>query len=70
MLDTYTVRELEARPIRELEVSYTGQSFENDVLAIRRGSFGEKDVFILQKEDKVVVRSEIIFENEKVRQEI
>lgn len=68
MLDTYTVRELESRAIKEMEVSYTGQSFENDVLTIRRGSFEKKDVFMLQKEDKAVVRSEIIFENEQARQ--
>lgn len=61
MLDTYTVQELEERPVKEMEISYTGQSYENDVLAIYRGSFGEKDIFTLQKEDKVVARSEIIF---------
>ena len=70
MLDTYTVRELEARPVREMEISYTGQSFENDTLTIRRGSFGEKDVFLLQKEDKAVVRSEIIFGNGKAGRDI
>ena len=31
---------------------------------------GEKDMFMLQKEDKVIVRSEIIFENEKIRRGI
>lgn len=61
MLDTYTVQELEMRPIREMEVIYTGQSFENDMLAIHKGSFGEKDILMLQKEDKVIVKSEIIF---------
>lgn len=61
MLDTYTVRELEERPVKEMEISYTGQTYENDVLTIYRGSFGEKDIFTLQKEDKVVARSEIIF---------
>ena len=30
----------------------------------------EKDMFMLQKEDKVIVRSEIIFENEKIRRGI
>ena len=70
MLDTYSVRELEIRPVKEMEISYSNQSFEDDVLTICRGCFGEKDVFMLQKEDKVVVRSEIIFENEKERRDI
>lgn len=61
MLDTYTVREMEMRPIKEMEVIYTGQSFENDVLAICKGSFGEKDIVMLKKEDKVVAKCEIIF---------
>lgn len=61
ILDTYTVRELETKPIREMEILYNNQSFENDVLTICKGSFGEKDIFILQKEDKVIARSEIVF---------
>ena len=43
------------------KISYTGQSYEIDVLAIYRGIFGEKYIFTLHKEDKVVARSEIIF---------
>ena len=44
-----------------MEVLYRNQSFENDVLTIRRGSFGEKDFFVLQKDDKVIVNGEIVF---------
>lgn len=61
MLNTYSVQELETRPIKEMEVLYRSQSFENDVLTIRRGSFGEKDFFMLQKDDKVIVNGEIVF---------
>ncbi|MDE7299833.1 MAG: hypothetical protein K2N94_13600 [Lachnospiraceae bacterium] len=70
MLNTYSVRELEARPVKEMEIIYTNQSFEDDVLTIRRGSLEGKDVFLLQKEDKVVARSEVVFENEKTGQGI
>lgn len=56
-----SVQELETRPIKELEILFKNQSFENDVLTIHKGSFGETDVFLLKKEDKVVVRSEILF---------
>lgn len=63
MLNTYSVKELETRPIKELEITYINQSFENDVLAVRRGSFGKRDVFMLQKEDKVIARGEVIFED-------
>lgn len=61
MLNTYSVQELETRPVKEMEVLYKSQSFENDELTIRKGSFGEKDVFMLQKDDKVIARSEIVF---------
>ncbi|MCI9189534.1 MAG: hypothetical protein HFH84_07885 [Lachnospiraceae bacterium] len=61
MLNTYSVQELETRPIKELEILFKNQTFENDVLTIHKGSFGETDVFLLKKEDKVVVRSEILF---------
>ena len=70
ILNTYSVRELEARPVKEMEITYTNQSFEDDVLTIRKGSLEGKDVFMLQKEDKVVVGSEIVFENDKMRQGI
>ena len=61
ILDTYSVQALEARPIREMQVSYAHQSYENDVLTIRKGCFGDKDLFLLQKEDQTIVRSEIVF---------
>ncbi len=70
MLDTYSVRELETRPVKEMEILYTNQSFEGDVLTLRRSSLDGKDVFLLQKEDKVIVRSEIVFEDEKIRRGI
>ena len=61
ILNTYSVQELEEKPIKEMQVSFLDQTFENDILTIYKGNFGERDIFTLQKEDKAVVRSEIIF---------
>ena len=44
-----------------MEVIYVNQSYENDVLTIRKGSFGTKDIVVLQCGDKVVDKSEILF---------
>ncbi len=44
MLNTYSVRELETRPVKEMEILYTNQSFEGDVLTLRRSSLDGKDV--------------------------
>ncbi len=60
MLNTYSVRELETRPIREMEVMYLSQSYENDILTVRKGSFQNKDIILIQKEDKIIVKSEIV----------
>ncbi len=60
MLNTYSVRELEARPIRAMDVAYIGQSFENDILTVRKGSFQDKDIFAVQKDDKTIVKCEVL----------
>lgn len=49
ILNTYSVQELEERPIKEMQVSFLDQSFENDILTIYKGNFGERDIFTLQK---------------------
>jgi len=60
MLNTYSVREMETGPIREMEVVYINQSYENDILTVRKGSFQDKDIIAVQKEDKIIVKSEIV----------
>lgn len=60
MLNTYSVREMETRPVREMEVVYINQSYENDILTVRKGSFQDKDIISVQKEDKIIVKSEIV----------
>lgn len=59
MLDTYTVAELEAHPIKEMEVIYSGQSYEGDVLTVCRKS-DDSDILAICKDGEYIVKSEII----------
>lgn len=68
VLDTCSVRELEARPIREMEIAYVSQSYEGDVLTVHRDSLDKKDIFMLQKKGEMTVRGEIVFEDSAAAQ--
>jgi len=57
MLNTYSVQELEQRPIREMEVVYVNQSYENDILTVRKGCFQNKDIISIQKDDKELLKN-------------
>ncbi len=57
MLNTYSALELAARPIREIEVVYLNQSYENDVLTVGKDSF--QDILAVRKEDKTIVKCKI-----------
>lgn len=60
MLNTYSVQELEARPIRTMEVAYTNQAFENDLLTIHKGRLGDVDILAVKKGDKVIAKGAIV----------
>ncbi len=60
ILNTYSVFEIKERPIREIEILYINQSYEGDILTIRKGCFGNKDVFEIQREDKNIVKCAIL----------
>ncbi len=60
MLSTYSVSEMGSHPIREMQVMYVNQSYEGDVLTVRKGSYGVRDIFVIEKEDKIIVKSEIL----------
>ncbi len=60
MLNTYSVREMASRPIREMEVVFLNQSYENDILTVRKKCCANKDILVLQKDDKVIVKGEIV----------
>ncbi len=61
VLNTFSVQELEERPIKEMEVIYANQSFENDIIDVYKISLQDKDVLVLQKGDTSVVKCEILF---------
>lgn len=65
IMDTYSVKEIEDRPIKEFEIIYANQSFENDVLDIKRASFVYKELVMIEKNGKPIVKCEIIFNSEK-----
>lgn len=60
MLNTYSVRELESRPIREMEIVFLNQSYENDILTVRKKCCADRDILVLQKDDKAIVKGEIV----------
>lgn len=61
ILNTYSVKDLESKPIKEMEVVYASQSFENDVLNVLKLSENGRDLVVLEKENKPVVKCEILF---------
>lgn len=60
MLNTYTVDEMRSFPIREMQIAYANQSFEGDVLTVHKGRCDGKDLFVIRKNDKPVVKCEIL----------
>ncbi len=59
--NTYSVAELEAKSIKEMEVMYLNQSFENDILKIKKASLTGKDLFVIEKEGKPILKCEIVY---------
>lgn len=60
LLNTYSVAEILNNPIKEIEVCYISQSFENDVLQIFKSTDGNKNILRIEKENKPIVRCEIL----------
>lgn len=61
IMNTYSVRALEAKAVKEIEVVYVGQSYENDILDVYKTESKDKDYVVLQKDGKPVVKCEISF---------
>ena len=61
VMDTYSVEELENKSMKEFEIIYANQSFEKDVLDIKKSSFDSKDLVVIEKNGQPVVKCEIIF---------
>ena len=60
MLNTYSVRELEERPIKEMDLVYINQTYENDILTVQKDSGKDRDIFAIQKDGNYVVKSAIV----------
>lgn len=60
LLNTYSVTEMLTNPIKEVEVCYISQSFENDVLQIYKSTDGHKDILKIEKENKPIIKCEIL----------
>ena len=61
IMNTYSVNEIEQKPIKEIEINYLNQSYENDTLSIHKKSVCGKDLFLLDNQGKQIVKCEIIF---------
>lgn len=61
ILNTYTVEQMETRPIREIEMRYVSQSFENNVLNIEKSRDGNRDIFAVTCDGNTVAKCEVVF---------
>ena len=61
IMNTYSTYELKAKNIGEMEVTYCGQSYEDDVLDVLKAADTDRDLLVLQVEGKPVIKCEIVF---------
>ncbi len=57
MLDTYTVNDMKCAPIRKMDIVFANQSYETDELTVHKGQRDGKDVFVITKDGKIIVKS-------------
>ena len=60
IFNTYSVEELLSRPIKELEVNYVSQSYENDVLTVHKSTTGDCDLFEITKSSQPVIKCKLV----------
>lgn len=60
ILNSYSVKQLKTLNIKEMEVNYLSQSFENEELSLYRENFNNRDLFVIKNDDKIVIKCEII----------
>ena len=60
IFNTYSVSELVSRPIREVEVNYVSQSYEGDVLSVRKKAESNCDLFAITKAQATVIKCKIV----------
>ena len=61
IMNTYSVEEIEKRVMKEMEVVYASQSYENDELDVLKIQKTDRDFIVLQKDNKPVIKCEIVF---------
>ena len=61
IMDTYTVKDMEQRQIKEMEINYLNQSYEGDELGICKRRDGDAEIFAIVKNLKPVVKCKIEF---------
>lgn len=61
IMNTYSVAEIEAKTVKEMEINYVSQSYENDVLNVLKAHSDGLDYIVLQKDGKPVIKCEIVF---------
>ena len=60
ILNTYSVRELEERLIKEMDIVYINQTYENDVLTVQKINGKDRDIIAIKKDSNYIVKSEIV----------
>lgn len=64
IMNTYSVAETETLKIKEMEVIFAGQSYEGDVLDIKKATLADKHLIVLEKNGAPVVKCEIVCKGE------
>lgn len=60
LLNSYSVADIISRPIAEIQVDYVTQSYEGDTLTVHKLSTDVCDLLAIKKDDKTVVKCQII----------
>ncbi len=60
IMNTFSVAQTEAMSINTMELFYTGQSYENDLLSIRKRATDNERRIVLEKDGKAVVKCKIV----------
>lgn len=60
IFNTYSVEELLAHPIKEVEVNYVSQSYEKDTLSIHKSVLDSGDLFAITKSAAPVIKCKIV----------
>lgn len=60
LMNTYSVKELRERPVREIEIRYLGQTHEGDTLVISKGEQEGRELFTIALGDMTAVECEIV----------